>query len=69
MPEVDLDLTEPVWKDTVRLIRQDRLEELPRDAETHAVHVRPHDTRRYPGFKRSYWLNRRYVTKIWSGQA
>ena len=69
MPEVDLDLTEPVWKDTVRLIRQDRLEELPRDAETYAVHVRPHDTRRYPGFKRSYWLNRRYVTKIWSGHA
>lgn len=66
MPEADLDLTEPVWKDTVRLIRQDRLEELPRDAETHAVHVRPHDTRRYPGFKRSYWLNRRYVTKIWA---
>jgi hypothetical protein len=69
MPEADLDLTEPVWKDTVRLIRQDRLEELPRDAETYAVHVRPHDTRRYPGFKRSYWLNRRYVTKIWAGEA
>ena len=69
MPENDLDLTEPVWKDTVRLIRQDRLEELPRDAETYAVHVRPHDTRRYPGFKRSYWLNRRYVTKIWAGCA
>jgi DNA mismatch repair protein MutH len=69
MPEADLDLTEPVWKDTVRLIRQDRLEELPRDADTYAVHVRPHDTRRYPGFKRSYWLNRRYITKIWAGCA
>jgi hypothetical protein len=69
MPEADLDLTEPVWKDTVRLIRQDRLEELPRDADTYAVHVRPHDARRYPGFKRSYWLNRRYITKIWAGCA
>ena len=69
MPESDLDLTEEVWRDTVRLVRQDKLEELPRDSETHAVHVRPHDTRRYPGFKRSYWLNRRYVSKIWSGEA
>jgi DNA mismatch repair protein MutH len=69
MPETDLERTEKVWADTVSLIRQERLEELPRDAETLAVHVRPHDRRRYPGFKRSYWLNRRYVTKIWSGDA
>jgi len=69
MPERDLDLTEQVWRDTVRLIRSGKLEELPRDADTHAVHVRPHDRRRYPGFKRSYWLNRRYVTKIWQESA
>jgi hypothetical protein len=66
MPEADLNRTEKVWEDTVRLIRQERLEELPRDAETYAVHVRPHDRCRYPGFKRSYWLNRRYVSEIWS---
>ncbi len=66
MPEADLNRTEKVWEDTVRLIRQERLEELPRDAETYAVHVRPHDRCRYPGFKRSYWLNRRYVSEIWN---
>ncbi len=67
MPEYALNKTEKVWQDTVKLIREDRLEELPSDANTYAVHVRPHDRRRYPGFKRSYWLNRRYVTSIWAG--
>ncbi len=67
MPEYALNKTEKVWQDTVKLIRADRLEELPSDANTYAVHVRPHDSRRYPGFKRSYWLNRRYVTSIWAG--
>jgi DNA mismatch repair protein MutH len=66
MPEDDLDLTKEVWEETVRLIRSGRLEELPREAETYAVHVRPHDRRRYPGFKRSFWLNKRYVSSIWS---
>lgn len=66
MPEKDLDLTKEVWEDTVRLIRRGRLELLPSAAQTYAVHVRPHDTRRYPGFKRSYWLNKRYVSSIWS---
>ncbi len=66
MPESDLDLTKDVWEETVRLIRLRRLEELPREAETYAVHVRPHDRRRYPGFKRSYWLNKRYVSSIWA---
>ena len=69
MPEADLDVTQSVWEDTVSLIRQNRLEELPAEADTYAVHVRPHDRNRYPGFKRSYWLNRRYVTKIWAGCA
>ena len=69
MPEADLDITQSVWEDTVSLIRQNRLEELPAEADTYAVHVRPHDRKRYPGFKRSYWLNRRYVSKIWSGDA
>jgi DNA mismatch repair enzyme MutH len=69
MPEADLDITQSVWEDTVSLIRQNRLEELPAEADTYAVHVRPHDRNRYPGFKRSFWLNRRYVTKIWSGDA
>ena len=66
MPEDHLDLTKEVWEDTVRLIRARRLEELPREAETYAVHVRPHDRRRYPGFKRSYWLNKSYVSSIWA---
>ena len=66
MPEEDLDLTQEVWEDTVRLIRRGRLELLPSEAQTFAVHVRPHDRRRYPGFKRSYWLNKRYVSSIWS---
>ncbi len=66
MPEDHLDLTKEVWEDTVRLIRSRRLEELPREAETYAVHVRPHDRRRYPGFKRSYWLNKSYVSTIWA---
>lgn len=66
MPEYHLDLTKEVWEDTVRLIRARRLEELPREAETYAVHVRPHDRRRYPGFKRSYWLNKSYVSSIWA---
>jgi len=69
MPEADLDITQSVWEDTVSLIRQNRLEELPAEADTYAVHVRPHDRNRYPGFKRSFWFNRRYVTKIWSGDA
>ena len=69
MPEADLDITQSVWEDTVSLIRQNRLEELPAEADTYAVHVRPHDRNRYPGFKRSYWLNRRYVSKIWAGCA
>ncbi len=69
MPEKDLDATQVVWADTVRLIGENRLEELPAESKTYAVHVRPHDKHRYPGFKRSYWLNRRYVTKIWSGEA
>ena len=69
MPERDLDVTQVVWADTVRLIGENRLEELPAEADTYAVHIRPHDSRRYPGFKRSYWLNRRYVSKIWSGHA
>jgi DNA mismatch repair protein MutH len=66
MPESDLDLTKEVWEDTVRLIRRGRLEDLPSAAQTYAVHVRPHDSRRYPGFKRSYWLNKRYVSSIWA---
>jgi len=66
MPEDHLNLTKEVWEDTVRLIRARRLEELPREAETYAVHVRPHDRRRYPGFKRSYWLNKSYVSTIWA---
>jgi len=69
MPEKDLDVTQAVWADTVRLISENRLEELPAEADTYAVHVRPHDRRKFPGFKRSYWLNHRYVTKIWSGDA
>lgn len=69
MPEKDLDVTQVVWADTVRLIGENRLEELPAEADTYAVHVRPHDRKKFPGFKRSYWLNRRYVTKIWSGDA
>ena len=69
MPEKDLDVTQVVWADTVRLIGENRLEELPAEADTYAVHIRPHDSRRYPGFKRSYWLNRRYVSKIWFGHA
>lgn len=67
MPEVDLDATHEVWADTVKLVRADRLEELPAESQTKAVHVRPHDKHRYPGFKRSFWLNRRYVSTIWSG--
>jgi hypothetical protein len=51
------------------LIGENRLEELPAEASTYAVHVRPHDRKGHPGFKRSYWLNRRYVTKIWAGEA
>jgi DNA mismatch repair protein MutH len=66
MPEDHLDLTKEVWADTVRLIRARRLEELPREAETYSVHVRPHDRRRFPGFKRSYWLNKSYVSSIWA---
>ena len=66
MPEADLDKTEQVWQAAVRLIGMNRLEELPVEAQTYAVHIRPHDRRRYPGFKRSYWLNRRYVTSIWA---
>jgi hypothetical protein len=66
MPESDLDKTEQVWQAAVRLIGMNRLEELPVEAQTFAVHIRPHDRRRYPGFKRSYWLNRRYVTSIWA---
>jgi hypothetical protein len=69
MPERDLDATLGVWADTVKLIRADRLEELPAESQTKAVHVRPHDKHRYPGFKRSFWLNRRYVSKIWRGDA
>lgn len=69
MPERDLDVTQVVWSDTVRLIGEARLEELPAESMTYAVHVRPHDRKGLPGFKRSYWLNRRYVTKIWSGDA
>ena len=65
MPEGDLDATHEVWADTVKLVRADRLEELPAESQTKAVHVRPHDKHRYPGFKRSFWLNRRYVSKIW----
>lgn len=68
MPERDLDATLGVWADTVKLIRADRLEELPAESQTKAVHVRPHDKHRYPGFKRSFWLNRRYVSKIWRGK-
>jgi len=66
MPEADLDLTKEVWEDTVRLIRRGRLDYLPSAAQTYAVHVRPHDRKRYPGFKRSYWLNKRYVSSIWA---
>jgi DNA mismatch repair protein MutH len=66
MPEGDLDLTKEVWEDTVRLIRRGRLDDLPSAAQTYTVHVRPHDRRRYPGFKRSYWLNKRYVASIWA---
>lgn len=66
MPEADLDLTKEVWEDTVRLIRRGRLDYLPSAAQTYAVHVRPHDSKRYPGFKRSYWLNKRYVSSIWA---
>jgi len=66
MPEKDLDITQSVWADAVRLIRENRLEELPAEASTYAVHIRPHDRKGLPGFKRSYWLNRKYVTKIWS---
>lgn len=69
MPEKDLDVTQTVWADTVRLIRENRLDELPAESTTYAVHVRPHDRKGLPGFKRSYWLNRRYVTKIWAGEA
>ena len=68
MPEADLDATYEVWADTVKLVRADRLEELPAESQTKAVHVRPHDKHRYPGFKRSFWLNRRYVSKIWRGK-
>lgn len=66
MPEGDLDLTKEVWEDTVRLIRRGRLDELPSASQTYTVHVRPHDRRGRPGFKRSYWLNKRYVSTIWS---
>jgi DNA mismatch repair protein MutH len=66
MPEADLDLTKEVWEDTVRFIRRGRLDYLPSAAQTYAVHVRPHDSKRYPGFKRSYWLNKRYVSSIWA---
>jgi len=66
MPETDLDRTKEVWEDTVRLIRRGRLDFLPSAAQTYAVHVRPHDRKRYPGFKRSYWLNKRYVSLIWA---
>jgi hypothetical protein len=69
MPEADLNITQSVWENTVSLIRQNRLEELPAEADTYAVHVRPHDRNRYPGFKRSFWFNRCYVTKIWAGCA
>ncbi len=68
MPEADLDATYEVWADTVKLVRADRLEELPAESQTKAVHVRPHDKHRYPGFKRSFWLNRRYVSRIWQGK-
>jgi hypothetical protein len=68
MPEADLDATYEVWADTVKLVRADRLEELPAESQTKAVHVRPHDKHRYPGFKRSFWLNRRYVSRIWRGK-
>ena len=69
MSEKDLDITQSVWADAVRLIRENRLEELPAEASTYAVHIRPHDRKGLPGFKRSYWLNRKYVTKIWSDEA
>ncbi len=65
MPERDLDLTQAVWEQTKEAIKRKRDDLFPKDADTDAVHVRPHDRRRYPGFKRSYWLNRRYVTMIW----
>jgi len=68
MPEADLDATYEVWADTVKLVRTNRLEELPAESQTKAVHVRPHDKHRYPGFKRSFWLNRRYVSRIWQGK-
>lgn len=66
MPEADLDRTKEVWADTVRLIRRGRLDYLPSASQTYAVHVRPHDRKRYPGFKRSYWLNKSYVSMIWA---
>jgi hypothetical protein len=43
MPEKDLDVTQAVWADTVRLIGENRLEDLPAEADTYAVHIRPHD--------------------------
>ena len=66
MPEADLERTKEVWADTVRLIRRGRLDYLPSATQTYAVHVRPHDRKRYPGFKRSYWLNKSYVSMIWA---
>ncbi len=69
MSELYLNQTEEVWRDTVSCIQENRLDECPREKETFAVHVRPHDRCRYPGFKRSYWLNKKFIEKIWRGEA
>jgi DNA mismatch repair protein MutH len=77
MPEHDLmgDAAR-VWTLTRDLVRASRMDGLPRGSDTATVHVRPHDkdssrTVALPDgsttFRRSFWLNKRYVGAIFEG--
>lgn len=79
MPETVLDgEVKRVWDTTVNRIRSGRANELPKSTESDVAHVRPHgrnalDTDETPQgrqlIKKSFWLNNRYISKIFKSTA
>lgn len=74
MPAADLDVeVRRVWEETVKLVEQGRVDELPNSRFSHIAHVRPHaqnarDTLPVPGggaaIRKSFWLNAGYIAEI-----
>lgn len=76
MPEEDVEGdARAVWRTTRDLVAKSCVQGLPRGSQTKAVHVRPHDTNSEPTvrlpdgtltFRRSFWLNKKYVAGIFA---